>query len=79
MEGNDTAYSPAEKELSRRAPALQEKTAPGTTTLGLRQQENLNLHQSAAADKPLRLTTLGPNNQQKCHQVIICHHREFVS
>jgi hypothetical protein len=57
MEGNDTAYSPAKKELPGGAPALQEKTAPGIITLGLRQQKNLNIQQSAAAEKPLRLTT----------------------
>jgi uncharacterized protein (DUF3820 family) len=59
MEGNDTAYSPAKKELSRGALALQEKTASGTITLGLRQQEYLNCQQSTAADKPLRLIHVG--------------------
>ena len=63
MEGNDTAYSPGKKELSRGAPALQEKTAPGTITLGLRQQKNLKRQQSAAVGlrfaPPLRLSPVG--------------------
>lgn len=72
MEGNDTAYRPAEKELSGGAPALQEKTAPGTITLGLRQQINLNHQQSATTDKPLRLTTL---NKDKTNDK---RYRDFV-
>jgi len=37
MEGNDTTYSPVEKELPRGMPIMSEKAAPGTFTLGLRQ------------------------------------------